>query len=136
MAFKREVLAERTEAAEKGLRAFGPAKTSHAPLALTGGLMAVLGVVVHPSTGLYEHVAHARKLWDLGLGGRIAAQLPGDDPAWNLRADSEHALEEAFGCDLVAAFLHKNVELSAVLIADHRRREPMSEIQRSRRLLH
>ena len=116
MAREREVLADGTEAREKRLRALRQAKASHAPLALTGGLMAVFGAIVHAGTGLHEHVPHVRKLQDLGFRGWTAAQLVGNDLAWCLRAGGEHALEEAFGCDLVAAFLQKNVEFSAMLI--------------------
>ena len=43
MALEREVLADRTKAREKGLGALGPAEASHAPLALTSGLMPVFG---------------------------------------------------------------------------------------------
>ena len=84
MTLEREVLADGTEAREESLRALGPAKTSHASLAFTGGLMAVLRAVVHPSAGLHEQVADVRKLRDLGLRGRIATQLVGDDLAWSL----------------------------------------------------
>src|SRR4030095_14300585 len=56
------------------------------------------------------------KLRNHGLGGRVAAQSVGDDLAWCLRAGGEHALEEALRCDLVAAFLQKDIELGAMLI--------------------
>ena len=73
MAFEREVLADGTEAREKRLRALRPAKSSHAPLAFTGSLMAVLGAVVHARTSLHEHMPpHVRELQDLGLRGRLA----------------------------------------------------------------
>ena len=73
--------------------------------------MTVLGAVVHAGTGLHEHVPHVRKLRDLGLGGRVAAQLVGDDLARSLWAGGEHALEEALRGRLVAALLQKDVEL-------------------------
>jgi hypothetical protein len=101
MALEGEVLADGTEAREKGLRALRSAKSSHAPLALMGGLMAILGAVVHARTGLHEHVLDGRKLRDLGFRGWIAAQLVGDDLAWSLWAGGQHALEEAFRCELV-----------------------------------
>jgi hypothetical protein len=64
MALECEVLVDRTEAREKALRAFAVSKPSHAPLALPCGLVAVLGAIVNPSTGLHEHVLHVRKLRD------------------------------------------------------------------------
>ena len=67
MTLEREVLADGTEAREESLRALGPAKTSHASLAFTGGLMAVLRAVVRPSAGLHEQVADVRKLRELAF---------------------------------------------------------------------
>jgi hypothetical protein len=63
------------------MRALRPATSSHARLALTGGLMAVLGTVVHARIGTQEHLLVGRELRDLGLCGRIAEQLAGDNPA-------------------------------------------------------
>jgi len=84
------------------MRALRPAKSSHAPLALTGGLMAVLGTIVHARIGLHERVPDGRKLRHLGLRGWIAVQLVRDDLAWSLPAGGQHALEEAFRCKLIA----------------------------------
>jgi len=116
VAFECEVLADGPEAGEKSLGPLWPAKSSHAPLAFTGGLMAVLGTVVHAGTGLHEHVPHVRKLRDLGLRCRVAAQSVGDDLAWCLWAGGKHALKEALCCALVAASLDQNVEFGAMLI--------------------
>ena len=64
--------------------------------------MAGLGTVVHARIGTQEHLLVGRELRDLGLCGRVAEQLAGDNPAWSLRAGGKHALEEAFRCKLVA----------------------------------
>ena len=116
MALEGEVLADGSEVAEKGLGALRPAKASHAALALTGRLMAVLGAIVDSGTGLHEYVPHVRKLRDLGLGGWIAAQLVGHDLARSFWTSGQHALEEAFRCELVAPLLQKDIELGAMLI--------------------
>src|SRR6218665_3427484 len=116
MALDRKVLAERPEAGEKRLGAREPAKAPHAPLPFTGGLMAVLGTVVHPRAGFHEDMPDLRKARDGGLGCRVAAQLVGHDLAGHLRAGGQHALEEALGCPLVAALLYKDVDLGAMLI--------------------
>jgi hypothetical protein len=51
-----------------------------------------------------EHVLHAHQLRNLGLCGRIAAQLIGDDLARHgVRA--QHTLEETFGRGFVAPLL-------------------------------
>ena len=72
--------------------------------------MAVLGAVVHAGADLHEYVPDGRKLRDLGLGGRVAAQLGGDDLAGSHWASGEHALEETLCGRVVAALLQKDVE--------------------------
>src|SRR5882757_5822569 len=109
------MLPDRPEAREKFLCAFRVAKATHATLAFAGRLVAVLGPVIEPGGSFDEHVLHVRKLWDLSLGCRVAAQLIGDDLARN-RARAQHTLEEAFGGGLVAPLLHQDVEFGAMLV--------------------
>src|ERR1700687_3533527 len=99
-----EVLPYRSEAREEFLYALRVAKTAHAPLAFTRGLVTVLRSVVQPRCCFDEHVFHARQRWNLRLRGRIAAQLIGDDLARH-RARAQHAFEETFGGGLVAPLL-------------------------------
>ena len=77
--FEGKVLPDGTEAGQERLRALRVAKPTHAPLALTRGLMAVLGAIVHASAGFDEHVLDVGQLRHVGLRGRVAAQLIGDD---------------------------------------------------------
>ncbi len=77
--FEGKVLPDGTEAGQERLRALRVAKPTHTPLALTRGLMAVLGAIVHASAGFDEHVLDVGQLRHVGLRGRVAAQLIGDD---------------------------------------------------------
>jgi len=65
---------------------------------------------------LPTRVPDGRKLRDLCFRGWVAAHLVGDDLARSLGADGEHALEEAFRCDLVASLLHQDVRFGAMPI--------------------
>jgi len=71
--------------------------------------MAVPGPVVESGRSFDEHVLHVRKFRDLSFRRWIAGQLIGDDLARHL-VRAQHALEEAFGGDLIAPLLHQNVE--------------------------
>ncbi|AME28456.1 hypothetical protein AXG89_32380 (plasmid) [Burkholderia sp. PAMC 26561] len=70
MPLQREVLANRTKAREILLRAFQVAKAAHATLGFACRLIAVFGSVIKPGSRFDEYVLHARKLRDLGSGGR------------------------------------------------------------------
>lgn len=96
MPLEREVLPDRPEARQEGLGARGQTETSHAALAFPRGLVAVFGTVVHAGTGLDEHVLHTRQLRELRFGGRVTAQLVGDDLFRCLVTGRPHPLEEAF----------------------------------------
>src|SRR5258708_26001435 len=74
------VLPDQTETGEKCLRAFGAAKAAHLPFVSAGGLVAILGAVVHARSRLDEYMLHVRKFTDPGLCRRITAQPVGDDP--------------------------------------------------------
>ncbi len=77
--------------------------------------MAVLDAIVHARGGLDEHVPDAGQLRDIGLGGRIATQLIGDDLA-RRRAGAQHSLEDAFGRGFVPPLLQQDVEFGTVLV--------------------
>lgn len=115
MPLQGEMLTDRPEAREEGLGAFRVAESAHAPLAFTGGLMAVLGPIVHAGGGLHEHMFDTRELWNLVLCGRVAAQLGGDDLA-RCQAGAQHPLEEALGLSFVAPLLQQDVQLGAMLV--------------------
>ncbi|KVV21053.1 hypothetical protein WK79_18630 [Burkholderia ubonensis] len=115
MSFQCEMLPDRTEARQEGLRALRVAKASHAPLALPCGLMAVLCSVVDTGRSLDEHMLHVEQLRDIGFRHRIAAQLIGDDLAWH-RVRAQHTLEETFGGGLVAPLLQQDIEFDAMLV--------------------
>src|SRR5882757_2404589 len=109
------MLPDRPEAREKFLCTFRVAKATHATLAFAGRLVAVLGPVIEPGGSFDAHVLHVRKLWDLSLGCRVAAQLIGDDLARN-RARAQHTLEEAFGGGFITPLLHQDVEFGAMFV--------------------
>ncbi|VWB32824.1 collagenase [Burkholderia lata] len=73
MSLEPKVLPDRTEARQKSLRSFRVTEPAHAPLALTGRLMTILGPVIHACSSIDEHVFDAGQLGDLGLRGRIAS---------------------------------------------------------------
>jgi hypothetical protein len=56
MLLEREVLPDQTKARQENLRAFRDPETSHTTLAFTRRLMAVLGPIVHPGTGLDDDI--------------------------------------------------------------------------------
>jgi hypothetical protein len=57
-----EVLPDRTEAGKKRLCTSRIAKAFHVTCAPARGLVTVFGVVIHPRSGLHEHVPDARDL--------------------------------------------------------------------------
>lgn len=81
MSLEGEVLPDWAEAREECLRAFAIARPTHAALTFTCGLVAVLGPIIQACSGFDEHVFDVRQFRDVGLGGRVAAQLVGDDLA-------------------------------------------------------
>src|SRR5471032_1527516 len=107
MPLEREMLPDWSEAREKFLCAFRVAKATHATLALTCRLVAILCAVVQPGCRFDEHVLHVRQLRYLRLGRGIAPQLIGDDLARHgVRA--QYTLEEAFGGGLIAPLLYQD----------------------------
>src|SRR5258707_3040027 len=81
MSGQHAVLPDRTETGEKCLRAFGAAKAAHLPFVSAGGLVAILGAVVHARSRLDEFMLHVRKFRDRGFCRRITAQPVGDNLA-------------------------------------------------------
>ncbi|CAB3810298.1 hypothetical protein LMG27177_07121 [Paraburkholderia fynbosensis] len=81
MPLEREMLPYRTETREECLRAVAVAKSAHATLAFAGRLVAVLRSIVHARRGFNEHVSDVRQFGNIGLCGRVAAQLVGHDLA-------------------------------------------------------
>src|ERR1700710_341156 len=104
MALQCEALANRSEARQERLRAFGITKTTHAALAFTRRLVAAFSAVVNPGTGFDGDVHDVGQLRDLGLCRRMAAQLVSHDLAWRLGTSGKHALEKPLGCSLVPTF--------------------------------
>lgn len=98
-----------------GRPAIRVAKSTHAPFAFTGRLVAVFGPIVHAGSRLLEHVPDAGQLRNIGFRGQVAVQLIGDDLA-RLRAGAQHAQEEAFGRSVVAPLLQKDVEFDAIFV--------------------
>ncbi|KVN33752.1 hypothetical protein WJ63_04255 [Burkholderia pyrrocinia] len=115
MSFQCEVMPDRTEARQEGLRALQVAKASHAALALPRGLMAVLCSVVDTGRSLDHQMLHVDPLRDVGFRRRIATQLIGDDLAWH-RVGAQRTLEETSGGDLVTSLLQQDAEFDAVLV--------------------
>jgi hypothetical protein len=101
---EREVLPNGTKARQESLSEFALAKPTHAPLAFTCRLATVLGPIVHASGGFDEHMSDVCQFGDVGLRGRVAAQLISDDLA-RQRAGAKRTLEEPLGCCLVAPLL-------------------------------
>jgi hypothetical protein len=116
MALELEVLPDRAEARQEGLRALGQPEAAHAALAFTRGLMAIFGAIVHARAGFDEHVPDVGELGVFGLCRRIAAQLVGDDPARSVGTRGEYVFEETLRGSLVATLLQQDVELGTVLI--------------------
>ena len=122
MSLEREVLANRSEARQKRLRAIRIAEATHPTLAVTRRLMAIFGTVVHPCTGFDEDVFDVCQFGDFGLRGRITAQLIGDT-----------ALKQQF---FNIAQAEMEPEVPPYRVTDDRRRKPVAVIKRFRSRRH
>jgi hypothetical protein len=116
MALEREVLPDRAEARQEGLRALGPSEAAHAALTFMRGLMTIFGAIVHARAGFDEYVPDVGEPGDFGLCRWIAAQLVGDDPVRPVGTRGEYVFEEMLCGSLVATLLQQDVELGPVLI--------------------
>jgi hypothetical protein len=83
----------------------------HAPLALAGWLMRVLGPVIKVSVLSMSNAGHDRP-----FRGGIAAQLVGNDHARTSPSGSQQLTEEPHCSEAVTLWLNKNIDDDAVLI--------------------
>ena len=97
---------------DEALRMVARLKPAHPPLALTRGLMGVLGAVVQIPVLPVCDAGH-----DDSFGGSIAAQLVGYDHARTAMAGGAQQLaEESHSRESVPLWLYENVDDDAVLI--------------------
>ena len=111
MTSRAEVLGNRTIGGEEALGVARGLESSHAPLALAGGLVGVFGAVVEISV---LAVLHPRE--HLPLRGAVAFQLVGNDHPGHVLAPPQQLAEELLGRVLVPTALHQNIQPSTVLI--------------------
>jgi hypothetical protein len=111
MPARSKVLGNRSIGGEKSLRVPWGLEPLHPSLALPGGLMGVLRMVVEVAV---LTMLHTRE--DLPLRGAVALQFIGDEDTRYVLAPLEELAEKLLGGLLIPPPLYQNVEHDAVLI--------------------